>query len=61
MHEYYIMVGWPEIQDFMNLEDFDKCIFCQEIIGHPCPDDTYMVPKWLYDRVTTSLTSCSNK
>lgn len=61
MNEHYIMVSWPEIQDFMNHKDFNKCIFCQEIEGHPCPDSTYMVPEWLYGQVMTSVTSYSNK
>lgn len=51
MRESYFMVGWPEIQDFMDHPEFDKCIFCMEIEGHPCPDNTYMVPEWLYDQI----------
>jgi hypothetical protein len=44
----YVMVSWPEIQDYMEHPRFEECIFCQEIEGHPCPDNSYMVPEDLY-------------
>lgn len=51
MNIEYIMVSWPEIQDFMEHERWSECVFCSEIEGHPCPDSTYMVPKDLYIEV----------
>lgn len=47
----YILVGWPEIQDFMEHPRFNECIFCIEIEGHPCEDSTYVVPEDLYNEV----------
>lgn len=47
----YILVSWPEIQDFMEHKRWKECIFCQEIRGHPCPDCTYAVPEELYNEV----------
>lgn len=41
MKELYVLISWPEIQDFMEHERWEECIFCQEIEGHPCPDSTY--------------------
>lgn len=29
--ERYILVGWPEIQDFMDHPRWSECIFCMEI------------------------------
>lgn len=49
--EKYIMVTFPEIQDFMEHERWGECIFCQAIEGHECPDSTYMVPESLYEEV----------
>ena len=49
--EKYIMVTFPEIQDFMEHERWGECIFCQAIEGHECPDSTYMVPQSLYEEV----------
>lgn len=49
--EKYVLVGWPEIQDFMDNERWDECVFCMEITGHPCPDSTYAVPVSLYNEV----------
>lgn len=48
----YIKVEWPEIQDFMHHPRWNECIFCTEIEGHPCSDNTYMVPEDLYDEIT---------
>ena len=36
--ERYILVEWPEIQNFMDHPRWSECIFCMEIEGHPCPD-----------------------
>ena len=47
----YILVGWPEIQDFMMSPRWEECIFCTEISGHPCPDSTYAVPEDLYNEI----------
>lgn len=49
--EKYVMVTFPEIQDFMEHERWGECIFCQAIEGHECPDSTYMVPESLYEEV----------
>lgn len=50
--EKYILVGWPEIQEFMEHPRWSECVFCTEIPGHPCPDSTYAVPESLYEEVT---------
>lgn len=47
----YILVEWPEIQLFMEHPKWNSCIFCQEIEGHPCPDNAYMVPEILYNEI----------
>ena len=47
----YVMVSFPEIQDFMEHPRWNECIFCQSIEGHECPDSTYMVPKDLYEGI----------
>lgn len=47
----YVLVSWPEIQDFMVHERWNECIFCQEIEGHPCSDNTYAVPSDLYNLI----------
>lgn len=49
--EKYILVGWPEIQEYMLHPRWGECIFCCEIEGHPCPDSTYAVPESLYKEV----------
>ena len=51
METKYVLVTFPEIQDFMEHPRFGECIFCQEIEGHPCPDSAYMVPVDLYYEV----------
>ena len=53
--ERYILVGWPEIQIFMEHPRWSECIFCTEIIGHPCPDNSYMVPESLYKEVNNGV------
>lgn len=47
----YILVGWPEIQEFMSHPRWSECIFCMEIEGHECPDGAYMVPEDIYKEV----------
>lgn len=47
----YVLVSFPEIQDFMMSDRWDECIFCQEIEGHPVKDSTYAVPIDLYREV----------
>lgn len=32
----YVMVSFPEIQDFMEHPRWNECIFCQSIEGHEC-------------------------
>lgn len=49
--EKYILVGWPEIQMFMDHPRWSECIFCTEIPGHPCEDSTYAVPESIYEEV----------
>lgn len=53
--ERYILVEWPEIQNFMNHPKWSECIFCMEIDGHPCPDQSYMVPESLYKEVNNGV------
>lgn len=50
--ERYILVGWPE---FMDHPRWSECIFCTEIIGHLCPDNSYMVPESLYKEVNNGM------
>lgn len=53
--ERYILVEWPEIQNFMSHPRWSECIFCTEIEGHPCPDSSYMVPESLYKEVNNGM------
>ena len=53
--ERYILVEWPEIQDFMDHPRWSECIFCVEIAGYPCPDNSYMVPESLYEEVNNGM------
>ena len=53
----YVLVGWPEIQEFMEHEHWEECVFCMEIEGHPCEDSTYAVPEELYNKI---LSLCDN-
>lgn len=46
--EKYILVGLPEIQEFMDHPRWSECIFCMEIEGYSCPDSAYMVPEDIY-------------
>lgn len=47
----YIKCSWPEIQLFMDNKRWSECIFCMDIEGHPCEDNTYMIPEDLYNKV----------
>lgn len=47
----YILVGWPEIQDFMEHSRWNECIFCDSIPGHEVGVSTYAVPEDLYYEV----------
>ena len=47
----YILVGWPEIQDFMMHSRWNECIFCSSIPGHEVLDSTYAVPEDIYKEV----------
>lgn len=49
--KHYVLVGWPEIQDFMVHERWNECVFCIEIENHPVGDSTYAVPFDLYEEV----------
>lgn len=51
MAKKYILIGWPEIQDFMDHPRWEECVFCQEIEGHPCESSTYVIPEDLYNEV----------
>lgn len=51
----YIMVSWPEIQEFMNHERWNECIFCQQIGEHYVPDCTYMIPEDLYNEIKNPI------
>lgn len=48
--KHYVLVGWPEIQDFMVHERWNECAFCK-IKNHPVRDSTYAVPLDLYEEV----------
>lgn len=56
----YILVGWPEIQDFMMHQRWNECIFCSSIPGHKVPDSTYAVPEDLYKEVYNNLINYEN-
>ena len=49
--EKYLLVGWPEIQEFTMHPRWSECIFCTEIPRHPCGDSTYAVPESIYNEV----------
>ena len=51
----YILVSWPEIQDFMEHERWNECVFCEETEGHPCESGAYAVPEDLYYQVTREI------
>lgn len=45
MKELYVIIGWPEIQEYMELPEWDECL--------PIADEMdYAVPKYLYDEQT---------
>lgn len=39
----YILVGWPEIQDFMNHPDYSKNVFLGTRVGYP---EEYIASTW---------------
>jgi hypothetical protein len=47
----YILVGWPDIQDFMMHPRWNECIFCDSIPGHEVGDSTYAVPEDLFNEM----------
>lgn len=47
----YILVGWPNIQEFMVHPRWNECIFCDSIPGHEVGVSTYAVPEDLYYEV----------
>lgn len=51
----YVLVSFPEIQDFMEHPRWNECIFCMDIEGHPCEDSTYAVPEDLYYQATREI------
>lgn len=44
----YILVEFPEIQYFMEREDFSECVFCN---NDDVPSSSYFVPKNIHDSV----------
>lgn len=45
--EKYILVWWPEIQEYMNHPRWKECIYCT-----PSPGDcAYVVPESLYNEI----------
>lgn len=48
----YFLIGFPKIQDFMEHERWNECIFCIEIEDHPVEGSTYAVPADLYYEVS---------
>ena len=56
----YILVTFPEIQDFMEHPRFGECIFCESIEGHPVESSTYAVPEDLYEEEMIKKRSISN-
>lgn len=50
----YVLVGWPEIQNFMEHPRWPECKFCIETPTNPCEDNTYAVPEDLYYEVKIS-------
>lgn len=51
MAERYVMVTWPEVEEFMREDRWSECKFCSSTPNHPCPDCTYMIPEDLYNKV----------
>ena len=47
----YILVGWPNIQDFMEHPRWNECVFCDSIPGHEVGVSTYAVHEDLYYEV----------
>lgn len=51
MEKKYILVSWPEIQEFMEHPRWNECVFCIQIEHHPCESSTYAIPEDLYNEV----------
>ena len=47
----YILVGWPEIQNFMDSEHWGECFLCLDVGGQQCDDSIYAVPENVYKEV----------
>lgn len=48
MQELYVIVEWPDIQDFMEHEDWNKCRMLHPNDSNLCE---YVVPIKLYNEV----------
>lgn len=55
MNERYVMVTWPEIQDFMDHPRYKECYMCESLDENNSAISTYMVPEDLYEEVTYKL------
>lgn len=47
----YVLVFWPEIQNFMEHERWNECLLCIGLEENPCPDSTYVVPEDLFNEI----------
>lgn len=53
MKQRYILVTWPESQQFMDHERFNECLFVQDIDGHTeVGSSAYMIPEDIYFEYT---------
>ena len=50
----YILVGWPEIQDFMIHPEYEKKCFTGEKVSYEDYNSCWFVPEDLYEEVTIS-------
>ena len=55
MKQKYVLVGFPEIQDYMDHNRWNECILCISLPEHPCEDSTYAVPEDLYDELNGNI------
>lgn len=55
MNERYVMVTWPEIQDFMDHPRYKECYMCESLDENNSAISTYMVPESLYEEVMYKL------
>ena len=53
----YVLVFWPEIQNFMEHERWNECLLCIGSEENPCPVETYAVPEDLFNEVYKELKS----